>query len=97
MSKIELAYYTHKRHPESNARERSSVLRIIVCVKQVPDGAEIRIDEVKHTFIRAGVPTILNPFGEFAVEEAVRVRETLGRNVTVISMGSPQDVPWEGG
>jgi len=62
----------------------------VVCVKQVPDVAEIRIDEVKHTLIRSGVPSILNPFDEFAVEEALRIREKSGGDVTVISMGPLQ-------
>ena len=62
----------------------------MVCVKQVPDVAEIRIDEIKHTLIRAGVPSILNPFDEFAVEEALKIREKLGGEVTVISMGPLQ-------
>jgi electron transfer flavoprotein beta subunit len=62
----------------------------VVCVKQVPDVAEIRIDEITHTLIRAGVPSILNPFDEFAVEEALRIREKLGGDVTVISMGPLQ-------
>ena len=72
---------------EDGSAER---LRIAVCVKQVPDVAEIRIDEVKHTLIRSGVPSILNPFDEFAVEEALRIREKLGGEVTVVSMGPLQ-------
>ena len=52
--------------------------------------AEIRIDEVTHTLIRSGVPSILNPFDEFAVEEALRVREKFGGEVTATSMGPPQ-------
>ena len=67
-----------------------SLLRIVVCVKQVPDVAEIRIDEITHTLIRSGVPSILNPFDEFAIEEALKVRERFGGDVTAISMGPPQ-------
>jgi electron transfer flavoprotein beta subunit len=75
-------------HPSivANGRVGDWVLRIVVCVKQVPDVAEIRIDEVKHTLIRTGVPSILNPFDEFAVEEAVRIRHVVGGNITVITM-----------
>ncbi len=62
----------------------------MVCVKQVPDVAEIRIDEVTHTLLRSGVPSILNPFDEFAVEEALKIREKLGGDVTAISMGPLQ-------
>lgn len=65
-------------------------MRIVVCVKQVPDVAELRIDEVTHSLVRAGVPSILNPFDEFAVEEALRIRERNGGTVTVITMGPPQ-------
>jgi electron transfer flavoprotein alpha/beta subunit len=65
-------------------------LRIAVCIKQVPDVAELRIDEITHTLIRAGVPSILNPFDEFAVEEALRIRERYGGEITVITMGPPQ-------
>lgn len=68
----------------------SLVMRIVVCVKQVPDVAEIRIDEVTRTLIRAGVPSIVNPFDEFAVEEALRIREKHGGSIAVISMGPLQ-------
>ena len=60
--------YTDDSLTDANYRQ-CFTLRIVVCVKQVPDVAEIRIDEVKHTLIRTGVPSILNPFDEFAVEE----------------------------
>ena len=47
-------------------------MNILVCVKQVPDTTEIKIDPVKHTLVRAGVPSILNPFDGFALEAAAR-------------------------
>lgn len=65
-------------------------MNICVCVKQVPDTAEIRIDPVTHTLIRAGVPSIVNPFDTYALEAAVRLKEKLGGRVVVISMGPPQ-------
>lgn len=65
-------------------------MRIIVCVKQVPEITEVRIDPVTHTLVREGVPSILNPFDEFAVEEALRIREKHGGEVTVVTMGPPQ-------
>ena len=65
-------------------------MRIVVCVKQVPDVAELRIDEVTHSLVRAGVPSILNPFDEFAVEEALKIREKIGGSITVVTMGPPQ-------
>ena len=68
---------------------------IIVCIKQVPDIAEIakvKTDPETGTIVREGVPSVVNPFDEFAVEEAERVKERLEEDVTVtvITMGPPQ-------
>lgn len=65
-------------------------MRIVVAVKQVPDTSEVRIDEERGTLIREGVPSILNPFDEYALEEAFRWRDELGGSVIVVSMGPPQ-------
>jgi len=65
-------------------------MRVVVCVKQVPEITEVKIDPVTHTLVREGVPSILNPFDEFAVEEALRIREKHGGEVTVVTMGPPQ-------
>lgn len=66
-------------------------MRIIVPIKQVPEIAEVKIDPETKTLVRAGVPSILNPFDEFAVEEAVRIKEKFGEGeVIVITMGPPQ-------
>ncbi len=65
-------------------------MRIVVTVKQVPDTAEVRIDEERGTLIREGIPSILNPFDEYALEEAMRWRDELGGTVIVITMGPPQ-------
>lgn len=65
-------------------------MHIVVCVKQVPDTTEVRIDPNTNTLIREGVPSIMNPYDAHAVEEAVRLKETYGGTVTVISMGPPQ-------
>jgi len=65
-------------------------MNIVVCVKQVPDTADVRIDPVTNTLVREGVPSILNPFDEFAVEEGIRIKETCGGTVTVVTMGPPQ-------
>lgn len=66
-------------------------MRIIVCVKQVPDTTEVKIDPKTNTLIREGVESILNPYDQFAVEDSVRIRETVGDGkITVISMGPPQ-------
>ena len=50
-------------------------MRILVCVKQVPDTAEIKIDPVTNTLIRAGVPSIVNPFDAYALELAARIKD----------------------
>lgn len=65
-------------------------MNILVCIKQVPDTTEIKIDPVKHTLIREGVPSIVNPFDACALEMAVRLKEKQGGKVTVISMGPAQ-------
>lgn len=65
-------------------------MNICVCIKQVPDTNEIKIDPVKHTLIRAGVPSIVNPFDTYAQEVGVRLKEKLGGRLVVITMGPPQ-------
>ncbi len=65
-------------------------MRYIVCIKQVPDTTDIKIDPVTNTLIREGVQSILNPFDSYAIEEAVRLKEAHGGTVTAISMGPPQ-------
>jgi electron transfer flavoprotein alpha/beta subunit len=65
-------------------------MEIVVCVKQVPDVTEAQINPETNTLIREGVPSILNPFDEFAVEEAVRIKEKYGGTVSVITMGPVQ-------
>lgn len=65
-------------------------MNICVCIKQVPDTTEIRIDPETHTLIRTGVPSIVNPFDTYALEAAVRLKEKLGGRVIVISMGPLQ-------
>ncbi len=67
-------------------------MEIIVCIKQVPDTTEVRIDPEKGTLIREGVPSIVNPFDEYAVEAALRIKEQVGGQVTVITMGPSQAV-----
>ncbi|MBP2637207.1 MAG: Electron transfer flavoprotein alpha/beta-subunit [Firmicutes bacterium] len=65
-------------------------MEIVVCVKQVPDTTEVKIDPVTNTLIRQGVPSIVNPFDVNAVEAALQLKEKHGGKVTVISMGPPQ-------
>lgn len=66
-------------------------MNILVCVKQVPDTTEIRVDPVTNTLIRAGVPSIVNPFDAYALETAARIKDELPETkITVVSMGPPQ-------
>lgn len=65
-------------------------MNIVVCIKQVPDTTDVRINPENNTLIRDGVPSIINPFDENAIEEALRLKEKYGGKVTVISMGPPQ-------
>lgn len=66
-------------------------MKVIVCVKQVPDTNEVRIDPVKGTLIRDGVPSILNPDDANALEEALALKDKYEDvEVTVITMGPPQ-------
>lgn len=65
-------------------------MKIIVCIKQVPDAKDVRLDPKTNTLAREGVQSIMNPYDQHAVEEAVRLKELLGGEVTVLSMGPPQ-------
>lgn len=65
-------------------------MNICVCMKQVPDTNEIKIDPETHTLIRKGVPSIVNPFDTYAQEAGVRLKEKLGGKLIVISMGPEQ-------
>jgi electron transfer flavoprotein beta subunit len=67
-----------------------NIVNIIVCIKQVPDTAEIRINPETNTLIREGVPSIINPFDLHAIEAALQIRDELGGKVTVLTMGPPQ-------
>lgn len=67
-------------------------MRFVVCTKQVPDTNEVEIDEESGTIVREGVPSILNPFDEFALNMAVDLKEQIEESVEIIvlSMGPPQ-------
>ena len=65
-------------------------MNIIVCVKQVPDTAIVKIDPKTGTLIREGVPSIINPEDKHALEEALALKDKYGAHVTVISMGPLQ-------
>lgn len=65
-------------------------MHIVVCIKQVPDSAQIRVHPVTNTIMRQGVPAIVNPYDLFSLEEALRLKDQFGGLVTVLSMGPPQ-------
>ena len=66
-------------------------MNILVCIKQVPDTTEIKIDPVKNTLIREGVPSIVNPFDGYALEAAARIKDSNpDTKIVVLSMGPAQ-------
>ena len=65
-------------------------MNIVVCIKQVPDTTDVRINPETNTLIRDGVASIVNPFDTYAIEEAIRLRERFEGKVTVITMGPAQ-------
>ncbi len=65
-------------------------MNIIVCIKQVPETTEVKINPETNTLIREGVKSIINPFDMYAIEEAVRLKERFTGKVIVLTMGPPQ-------
>jgi electron transfer flavoprotein beta subunit len=65
-------------------------MKIVVCLKQVPDTTVVKIDPKTGTLIREGVPSIINPEDKHALEEALTLKDQYGAQVTVVSMGPPQ-------
>ncbi|MBI5078675.1 electron transfer flavoprotein subunit beta/FixA family protein [Candidatus Saganbacteria bacterium] len=65
-------------------------MKIVVCIKQVPDTTDVKIDPATNTLIREGVPSIPNPYDLHALEMALQVKDRYGAQVTAISMGPPQ-------
>jgi electron transfer flavoprotein beta subunit len=65
-------------------------MHIVVCIKQVPDSAQIRVHPVTNTIMRQGVPAIVNPYDLYALEEALRLKDRYGGRVTALCMGPSQ-------
>ena len=65
-------------------------MNIIVCIKQVPDSSRVKVDPKTSTLVRAGVPSILNPYDHFALCQALKIKQKTGATVTVLSMGPNQ-------
>lgn len=66
------------------------MLNIVVCIKQVPDTNEVKLDPKTGTLIREGVPSIMNPDDKAGLEAALRIKDELGAVVRVVSMGPAQ-------
>ncbi len=65
-------------------------MHIVICIKQVPDTKNVRIDPKTNTLVRQGVESITNPFDLYAIEAALQLKDSLGAKTTVITMGPPQ-------
>lgn len=65
-------------------------MKIVVCIKQVPDTTEVKINPVTGTLIREGVPSIMNPDDKGGLEFALQLKDKYDAHVTVITMGLPQ-------
>ena len=72
-------------------------MNIVVCIKQVPDTAEVKINPETNTLIRDGVENIMNPFDRQALETALILKDTSGAKVTVVSMTAAGDGYFERG
>ena len=97
-SKITEIYAGYLRGDEDGNRRfyedtlRKCIMKIIVCIKQVPDTSEVQIDPETNTLIRTGIPTIINPDDRTGIEAALELRDgaEAGSTVTVVSMGPPR-------
>jgi len=65
-------------------------MNIIICIKQVPDTADVKINPETNTLVREGVQSIINPFDMYAIEEGLRLKEQFNGKTTVVTMGPPQ-------
>lgn len=65
-------------------------MEVIVCIKQVPDTAEVKVNPGTNTLVREGIAAIINPYDLHAIEAGLQAREKVGGRVTVITMGPPQ-------
>ncbi len=64
-------------------------MHMVVCLKQVPDSSEMRINPKTGTLVRQGVTSIINPYDVHALEAALQIKDQWGGQVTVVSMGPP--------
>lgn len=64
-------------------------MKIIVCIKQVPESNNVKFDPVTHNLVRSGTTGRINPFDKNAIEAALQLRDAIGGSVSVLTMGPP--------
>lgn len=65
-------------------------MNILVCIKQVPGTTKVEVDEKTGVLKRDGVDSKMNPYDLYAIETALKIRETIGGKISTITMGPPQ-------
>ncbi len=66
-------------------------MNIAVCIKQVPDSGDVKVDPITGVLVRSGASSKMNPYDLFAIETALKIKEKNQEvKITVISMGPPQ-------
>ena len=79
-------------NPAFKGDKKEEKVKIAVCIKQVPETTDVKINPETNTLVREGVASITNPFDEFAVEEALLTKEKHGGEIHVLTMGPPQAI-----
>jgi electron transfer flavoprotein beta subunit len=73
---------------ETSASRKEENVNIVACVKQVPDTeAQIKVKADGSGIEEGGIKWVMNPYDEYGVEEALRLKEKNGGEVTVVSLG----------
>jgi electron transfer flavoprotein beta subunit len=85
-----LCIFTRRSKPRSDDFAGEHFVNIAVCIKQVPGTTQVKINPETGTLMRDSVEAVVNPFDEYAIEEAVRLKEKHRGTVKVITMGPPQ-------
>ena len=65
-------------------------MKIIVCIKQVPLIEQLKFDPQVKRVIREGASAEINPFDKRAITKAIELRDQLGGEVVIVTMGPPQ-------
>lgn len=64
-------------------------MKIVVCIKQVPESNNVTFDPETHNLVRNGLSGRINPFDQNAIEAALQLRDAVGGKVVLLSMGPP--------